>query len=44
MVLGLQRNKLPILQPDVNMTFQTDDLVWVLGTQRMAEQLLAGEA
>ena len=44
MVLGLQRNRLPILQPDVNMTFQTDDLVWVLGTQRMAEKLLASEA
>lgn len=43
MVLGLQRNKLPILQPDVNTIFQSDDLVWVLGTQRMAEKLLAGE-
>ena len=42
MILGLQRNKLPILQPDVNMTIQTDDLVWVLGTRRMAEKLLAG--
>ena len=42
MVLGLQRNRLPILQPDVNMTFQADDLVWVLGTRRMAERLLAG--
>ena len=44
MVLGLQRNKLPILQPDVNMTFRDEDLVWVLGTQRMAEKLLAKEA
>lgn len=43
MILGLQREKLPILQPDVNMTIQTDDLVWVLGTRRMAEKLLAGE-
>jgi CPA2 family monovalent cation:H+ antiporter-2 len=42
MVLGLQRNRLPILQPDVNMTFQAGDLVWVLGTRRMAERLLAG--
>ena len=42
MVLGLQRNKLPILQPDVNMTIQTDDLVWVLGTRKMAAKLLAG--
>ncbi len=41
MILGLQRNKLPILQPDVNMTLQTDDLVWVLGSRHMAEKLLA---
>ena len=43
MILGLQRNRLPILQPDVNMMMQTDDLVWVLGTRRMAEKLLVGE-
>ena len=42
MVLGLQRHKLPILQPDVNMTIQSGDLVWILGTRRMAEKLLAG--
>jgi len=41
MILGLQRNKLPILQPDINMVLQTDDLVWVLGTSRMIEKLLA---
>ena len=43
MVLGIQRNKLPILQPDVNMIIQTNDLVWVLGDRRMAEKLLALE-
>ena len=42
MVLGLQRMGLPILQPDVNMTIQNGDLVWILGTKRMAERLLAG--
>ena len=42
MILGLQRNRLPILQPDVNMTIQRDDLVWVLGTRKMAAKLLAG--
>ena len=42
MILGLQRNRLPILQPDVNMTIQKDDLVWVLGTRKMASKLLAG--
>ena len=42
MVLGLQRQNLPILQPDVNMTIQSGDLVWILGSRRMAEKLLAG--
>lgn len=42
MILGLQRQNLPILQPDVNMTLQTDDLIWILGSRRMAEKLLAG--
>lgn len=42
LLLGLQREHLPILQPDVNMTIQQGDLVWVLGTRRMAEKLLAG--
>ncbi len=42
MILGLQRDRLPILQPDVNMAIQRDDLVWVLGTRKMAAKLLAG--
>ena len=42
MVLGLQRERLPILQPDVNMTIQQGDLVWILGTEKMAQKLLAG--
>ncbi len=41
MILGLQRNRLPILQPDVNTTFQTGDLVWLLSTRHSAELLLA---
>ena len=42
MILGLQRDRLPILQPDVNMTIQQGDLVWILGTERMAQKLIAG--
>ncbi len=41
MVLGLQRNRLPILEPDVEMTIQAGDLVWIFGARRMAEKLLA---
>ena len=42
MLLGLQRNHLPILQPDLIMTIQPDDYIWILGSRRMAEKLLAG--
>ena len=42
MILGLQRERLPILQPDVNMTIQPGDLVWIFGTEKMAQKLLAG--
>ncbi|MDY5082344.1 MAG: cation:proton antiporter [Candidatus Limivicinus sp.] len=41
MVLGLQRSRLPIAQPDVNMQIQNGDLVWVLGAKVMAGKLLA---
>ncbi len=41
MILGLQRELLPILQPDVNMTMQPGDLIWVLGSRKTAEKLLA---
>ena len=41
MVLGLQRSRLPIVQPDVNMQIQNGDLVWVLGAKAMAGKLLA---
>ena len=42
LILGLQRHNLPILQPDINMTIQPDDYIWILGSRRMAEKLLAG--
>lgn len=42
-ILGLQRNKLPIAQPDINMTIQPGDLIWILGTKTMAGKLLQGD-
>ncbi len=39
-ILGLQRSKLPIAQPDINMTIQPGDLIWILGTKTMAGKLL----
>ena len=41
MVLGLQRQNLPILEPDINMVIQAEDVVWILGTRHMAQKLLA---
>ena len=43
MILGLQRNRLPIAQPDINMTLQNGDLIWILGTKTMAGKLLSAE-
>lgn len=40
MILGLQRNLLPIIGPDVNFVIQHGDLVWLLGSRRMAEKAL----
>ena len=41
MVLGLQRENLPLVQPDINMVMQSGDLVWILGTRSMAAKVLA---
>ena len=43
MIMGLQRNRLPIAQPDINMILQNGDLIWVLGTRSMAGKLLQQE-
>ena len=43
MILGLQRSRLPIIQPDINMVIQSGDLVWILGTRTMAAKLLKTE-
>ena len=40
MVLGLQRENLPLAQPDINMVMQSGDLVWILGTSSMAGKIL----
>ena len=39
-ILGLQRQALPIITPDVNMFIQNGDLVWLLGSRSMMEKLL----
>ena len=43
LLIGLERNLLPIIAPDINMRIQTNDLIWVLGPQRMAGKLARAE-
>jgi CPA2 family monovalent cation:H+ antiporter-2 len=43
MILGLQRNMLPIPTPDIHTLIAAGDQVWVLGTQDMADKLIAAE-
>ena len=38
-LLGLQRGKLPIIRPDINMPLRPDDFIWVLGSRQMATLL-----
>lgn len=40
-LLGLERDKLPINNPSPEMRLESGDLVWVLGSQQMGEQLVA---
>ena len=42
-ILGIQRNGLPLVQPDVDMIIGTGDYVWVLGTHQSAQKLLMSE-
>ena len=41
MILGLQRSRLPIVGPDVNMQIINGDVIWILGTKSMSSKLLA---
>lgn len=40
-LLGLERNRLPILDPSPDMQLAPGDLVWVLGGQELGEKLVA---
>lgn len=40
MILGLQRNRLPIAHPDVNMEIVPGDMVWIMGAKAMADRLI----
>lgn len=39
LLLGLERDLYPIPEPDINMRIEENDLVWILGSQKMARKL-----
>lgn len=39
LLLGLQRNNFPVIQPNVNMKIIPGDLLWVLGSRKMVARL-----
>ncbi len=43
LLIGLERELLPIIHPDPNLRLNAGDLLWVLGEQRMGEKLLKEE-
>ena len=40
-LIGLERELLPIPDPDPNLTLRDGDLLWVMGSQEMAGKLVA---
>lgn len=40
-IVGIQRGNLPIVDPDVNTYLRPGDILWVLGTDEMAQKVLA---
>lgn len=41
-VIGIERDNLPIPNPDIETIIQKGDMIWVLGSQRMADALIKG--
>lgn len=42
-IIGIERKNLPIINPDIDTLLQQGDLIWVLGTKRMADDLIKGD-
>lgn len=42
-ILGIERGMLPIVNPDIDMVIEEGDLLWVIGTQKMANSLLKAD-
>jgi CPA2 family monovalent cation:H+ antiporter-2 len=39
LLLGLERNLYPILSPNINLRLQENDLIWILGSQKVGQKL-----
>jgi CPA2 family monovalent cation:H+ antiporter-2 len=39
LLLGLERNAYPILSPNINLRLRENDLLWILGSQKVASKL-----
>ena len=42
-LVGIERNMMPMMNLNVNFVLNADDLLWVLGSQKMGEQLVKNE-
>ena len=42
-IIGIERGNLPIINPDLDTIIQQGDLLWVLGSKKMADSLIAGD-
>lgn len=42
-IIGIERGKLPLVNPDKNMMIEKGDLLWVIGTEKMANSLLKAD-
>ena len=43
LVIGLERGNYTIVNPNISLVFEKDDLLWVLGKQKMINKLVREE-
>ena len=41
-IIGIERSNLTMIKPDIETVIQPGDLIWVLGSKRMADSLIKG--
>ncbi|HIU26486.1 MAG TPA: cation:proton antiporter [Candidatus Copromorpha excrementigallinarum] len=42
-IIGIERDNLPIIKPDIETVIQQGDLMWVLGSKRMADMMIKSD-